>query len=162
MTTVISDTSPVNYLCLIGAIDILPRLFDSVIIPPTVLLELQHSKAPAAVSSWLQQWPAWLKLQAPANLLDGLDLDAGESEAISLALELKLPIILLDDRSARKAAETRGLTPVGTLNILYSAHQHGILDFEIAMARLRATNFHIDHTIVESLIESVRKGNNIP
>jgi predicted nucleic acid-binding protein len=34
MTTVISDTSPINYLVLIGAIDVLPKLFQEVLIPP--------------------------------------------------------------------------------------------------------------------------------
>ncbi len=38
---VIADTSPLNYLVLIGEIEILSRLYQSVIIPEEVLKELQ-------------------------------------------------------------------------------------------------------------------------
>jgi len=48
--------------------------------------------------------------------------------------------------------------PIGTLNILYSAHRRGLLDFEDATERLRQTNFHVDHALVQTLIESIRKG----
>ena len=37
---VIADTSPINYLILIGEIDVLPALYDSVLIPPSVREEL--------------------------------------------------------------------------------------------------------------------------
>ena len=37
---VVSDTSPICYLVLIEAIDLLPQLYGQVIIPQAVLLEL--------------------------------------------------------------------------------------------------------------------------
>jgi predicted nucleic acid-binding protein len=37
MTVVVADTSPLNYLILIEAIDLLPRLYKSIIIPAEVL-----------------------------------------------------------------------------------------------------------------------------
>ena len=46
MTVVIADTSPVNYLVLIGEIAILPRLYGQVLIPPEVLAELSDADAP--------------------------------------------------------------------------------------------------------------------
>lgn len=46
---VVSDTSPLNYLVLIGADDVLPALFGQVLAPPAVLDEMQHAKAPAQV-----------------------------------------------------------------------------------------------------------------
>ena len=33
---VLSDTSPINYLILIGHIDILPTLFGQIVVPPAV------------------------------------------------------------------------------------------------------------------------------
>ena len=33
---IISDTSPINYLILIGQIDLLPQLFEQIIIPEAV------------------------------------------------------------------------------------------------------------------------------
>ena len=40
MQLVIADTGPINYLILIGHIDILPALFEQVILPSTVKDEL--------------------------------------------------------------------------------------------------------------------------
>ena len=41
---VVADTSPLNYLLLIDAIDLLPEIFGQVLIPRTVFQELQHPK----------------------------------------------------------------------------------------------------------------------
>ncbi len=46
---VVSDTSPLNYLILIGQDHTLPALFGQVFAPPAVVAELKRSKAPALV-----------------------------------------------------------------------------------------------------------------
>jgi len=47
--TVIADTTPLNYLVLIGEIEILSRLYQTVIIPEEVLNELQNPATPTLV-----------------------------------------------------------------------------------------------------------------
>jgi predicted nucleic acid-binding protein len=49
MRLVVADTGPLNYLVLIGAIDLLPKLFETVLVPQAVCDELCHRVAPAAV-----------------------------------------------------------------------------------------------------------------
>jgi predicted nucleic acid-binding protein len=39
---VIADATPLNYLILIDQAELLPRLFDRILIPPAVFAELQH------------------------------------------------------------------------------------------------------------------------
>jgi predicted nucleic acid-binding protein len=90
-------------------------------------------------------------------LQDDLGLDPGETEAISLALELGVSVILMDERRGRLAAKKCGLTAVGILNVLDSADRRGLLNFEEAITRLRRTNFHVDANLIESLVEQVRK-----
>jgi len=46
MQLVVADTGPVNYLLLIGHIDILPALFENVILPSVVRDELAKPNAP--------------------------------------------------------------------------------------------------------------------
>jgi predicted nucleic acid-binding protein len=46
---VIADTGPINYLVLIGEIDVLPALYERVVIPPSVHEELGRKRAPEAV-----------------------------------------------------------------------------------------------------------------
>ncbi len=54
---VVADTSPLNYLVLIGHIDILARIYAEVLVPQTVLDELQDSDAPAEVRAWVSAPP---------------------------------------------------------------------------------------------------------
>jgi predicted nucleic acid-binding protein len=49
---VIAGTSPVNYLVLIAAIDILPKLYGGVTIPLPGLEERRHLDAPHPVVEW--------------------------------------------------------------------------------------------------------------
>ena len=46
---VIADTSPISYLVSISEIDILPKLYGRVLVPPSVADELRHPRAPEAV-----------------------------------------------------------------------------------------------------------------
>jgi len=55
---VIADTGPLNYLILIGEVDVLPPLYTRVIVPETVVKELRAPGAPAAVRTWIARPPA--------------------------------------------------------------------------------------------------------
>ncbi len=46
MAVVVSDTSPLHYLILIGRDSVLEKLYGQVIVPPAVLQELGHPAAP--------------------------------------------------------------------------------------------------------------------
>ena len=49
MTVVVADTSPLNYLALIEIVDVLPRLYGTIVVPEEVLAELRASGAPDPV-----------------------------------------------------------------------------------------------------------------
>ena len=57
MRVVIADTSPINYLVLIGEITILPRPYGQILIPAEVLAELSDPGAPPEVSQWVRLHP---------------------------------------------------------------------------------------------------------
>ena len=48
--TVVSDTSPISYLILIGEEDLLPALYGHVLIPEAVRQELSHTEGPEPLS----------------------------------------------------------------------------------------------------------------
>lgn len=58
--TVVSNTSPLNYLVLIDHQEILPALFGHVLIPEAVWHELRSPAAPKPVKAFLETWPSWL------------------------------------------------------------------------------------------------------
>lgn len=157
----IADTSPLNYLVQIDAVETLPQLFDRVVIPPGVQQELLDAGAPEEVQKWINNAPDWLEVQSPAKLDESLALGAGETEAISLAVEIAAEQILLDDKAARNAAETRGLPVIGTLGLLSLAAERGLLDFKDALEKLRKTNFRASQTLFDELIKRHKQENTI-
>lgn len=54
---VVSDTSPINYLLLIDQIDLLPRLFEQIMIPDIVRDEMLDSSAPPILQQWVANSP---------------------------------------------------------------------------------------------------------
>jgi len=49
MAVIVSDTTPLNYLVLIEAIDLLPGIYRRVLIPPAVWVELAQPRTPEPV-----------------------------------------------------------------------------------------------------------------
>lgn len=144
LDVVVADTTPLNYLIIIERTHILASLFGKVLIPQAVIEELQHPKAPMAVSQWLRRLPAWLEITPVQQLDETLRLGKGENQAISLALERHLKVVLMDERLGRGAAEDRGLIAIGTLNLIDLADEHGLTDGIAALNDLRQTTFRAD------------------
>ena len=152
MSAVVSDTSPLHYLVECAAIEVLPVLFQEILIPPTVHRELQHQRTPPRVRAWAQSLPVWVKVRAPAVLDDSLDVDEGEKEAICLAREVKAVAILMDDRKGRAEAVRCGLRVAGTIGLLEAAAGRGLLDFAVSMQRLRQTNARLDEELIQAAL----------
>lgn len=155
---IVSDTSPLNYLVLIGAVDLLPKLVSGVLIPPAVAAELADHRTPAAVRQWLSTSPAWLQIIAPLSVDPSLQLDRGEAEAISLATERGIRAILIDERKGFRVAKSRGLEPLGLLAILEVSAMRGFIDFGAAVARLRTTTFHFSERLIADAVKRLGAG----
>lgn len=156
MSPVVSDTSPLHYLVECEAIDILPALFQEILIPPVVRRELQHPKAPPCARAWAQSLPTWVRVRAPAVLDHSLNLDAGEKEAISLAREVEAAVVLMDDRKARAEAARCGLRVAGTIGLLEAAAGRGFVDFAAVIQRLRRTNARLDEDLIQAAMSRLR------
>lgn len=52
--TAVSDASPLHYQILLGYANVLPALFERVLVPGAVMEELQHSDAPLRVGEWFE------------------------------------------------------------------------------------------------------------
>ena len=153
MILVVADTGPLCYLILIDAIDLLPRLYDRVVIPSAVLAELTHARAPAAVKSWSSALPSWTEVRTAAHAELDEFLDAGEAEAIILAEQLKADSLLLDEVEGRREALRRGLPVAGTIGVLEKAAERNLINLSEAFSRLTRTNFHIAPEVLEQALQ---------
>lgn len=162
MTVVVADTSPLNYLVLIGQIETLHALYGGVLVPPEVLAELADPGAPPRVASWIASRPAWVQIRAVRQNQRDLTLrhlDPGERAAIFLAQEERNALLLVDDAAGRTEANRRKIPNTGTLGILRAAALRDLLHLPAALTRLEATNFRVSQSLIEQLLaeESERK-----
>jgi predicted nucleic acid-binding protein len=151
--TVVSNTSPLCYLVLIGHEEILKKLYGNILVTQTVIAELRHPDAPPAIRVWVSSLPDWIRVHSdPPDTDETLaTLDPGERTTIRLAEQLHADVVLLDELAARTLAARRGLKVAGVLGVLRDASDAGLLDLSSALTALRRTNFRVTPELLRSL-----------
>ena len=124
---IVSDASPVTSLIQVGQLELLNAVFGQVVVPRAVYNEL--CKVPGQQTIVDQQ--NWLFIDHAKDLkhvktLEN-ELDAGEAEAIVLALEMKADYLVIDEFKGRNKAEEIGLKIIGSLGVLLQAKQKGLI-----------------------------------
>jgi predicted nucleic acid-binding protein len=116
---VISDTTALIILSKSDAFSLLSNLFQKIYIPQAVYDELMVKED--IVNYRIKKFDTIVvKHVSDLAILERvkmLKIDRGEVEAISLALELNL-MLIIDERKGRKIALNQGLKIVGVLGIL--------------------------------------------
>ena len=126
---VISNTSPLQYLYQLGELELLPRLYQQVTVPPAVVQEVAAGHALGVALPVLAQVP-WVQVQAPVAVQVWQvvsTLGAGEREALALALATPNALLLLDDGHARRYGQLLGLRMTGTVGVLARATREGLV-----------------------------------
>jgi len=127
---VISNTSPLINLAVIGKLDLLRQLYGTIVIPQAVHYEIAVIGAgqPGADQVERLDWIETVRVAGRAMVASlRLEVDEGEAEAIALASELEADLLLLDERRGRVVASRLGLKFVGLLGVLVEAKQRGFV-----------------------------------
>ncbi len=160
----VSDTSPLIAFSAIGRLDVLQYVFDSILIPQAVADDIVSKGV-----GWIAAIPVQQAIQAgywkrtkhiaPSPLLTLLllRLDAGESEAIALAEELSLPVLLNDD-DARREARALGLEITGALGVLKLAKLRGYIGAVTPLVTaMRAAGLYYKDILIERFLRDVHE-----
>lgn len=145
---VVSDTSAIDALLKIGEAELLPRLFERVIVPDEVLTELAMGR---------HVIPAWLESQTlpGTSTLSQLakDLHQGEAAAIALAEIVRPDFFLVDERKARRIAAERGLRILGLAGALAIARKRLMIgDLRVFLHRLKKeARFRLSDVVIDRL-----------
>jgi len=157
---VVSNTSPLRYLIVVGQAGLIGKVFQQVLIPPAVIAELTHPSAPPEVRLWMAQPPAWLVMQtlqrqpAPELLRT---LDRGEAEALQLALETRADFVLMDERLGRRAGLSLGLTLIGALGLLRESYrQQLVLDPLQVLDQMKRIGFRISPALARQFQQEIQ------
>lgn len=125
---IISNATPLIAFARIDRLDLLRKVVGKLVIPVAVEQE---------ISGYIQNKPGvidlsketWITVQAVASpqqvqlLLPTLDY--GEAEVIVLALEKNARLVLIDELTGRRVAQSLGLTITGSIGVLIQAKQIG-------------------------------------
>jgi uncharacterized protein len=152
---VVSDTSPLRGLQVLGLTGLLDRWFGQVVVPTAVAAELSVPVAAAGPFPFGDH--PFIRIASPSDLprVEALlqQVDRGEAEAIALALELQVTTILMDEVDGRSVARRFGLLPTGVLGMLVRAKRERLITaVGPLIARLES---EIEFRVSKALRESV-------
>jgi uncharacterized protein len=156
---VISDTSPISSLLAIDRINLLPDLYSKVIIPEGVKEELLRIESRRTIieSLLLEDWleVKQIRDQDIFNKIFAI-LDKGESEAITLCLELGADLILIDETKGRHVARFHGLNVTGLLGVIIESKQKGLLSStkEVLDDLITKAGFWIGQELYDSVLKA--------
>jgi len=134
--TIISDTSCLIVLTNIGELDLLRKVYDSIVTTVDIAVEFG------------EPLPEWVIIEKVADkyrqqLLE-MQIDRGESSAIALALETPDSTVILDDYRARKIAEQLGVSYTGTFGVIIKAKLNGaISSIKPILKKIKETDFRL-------------------
>jgi len=159
---IVTDTTTLIVLGKQQQLEILGACFERVLLPPAVYAEWLAGDA-ATVTVVDER--DWLEVITPDDTpllteLRGL-LDAGEAEAMVLAKQRGLPL-LVDEKKGRNIARMMGIPVLGLVGVLLLAVQRRLLATEAATAilhRARDDGFRLSERLYQAFIERLRANN---
>ncbi len=152
MKLIVSDSTTIITLLNIKRIDILENIFEQVIIPSKVYDEVCVKEEIELNSSF------FIKKKIKDKVLYKLlsrSLDAGESEAMTLATEMSLPLII-DEKKGRKIASNMGIRIMGFLGVLLLGHKKNFLSYDEAIEvynAIKKADFRVSKRLEERFFD---------
>ncbi|MEW6686561.1 MAG: DUF3368 domain-containing protein [Candidatus Edwardsbacteria bacterium] len=152
--SVIVNTSPIFYLHRLQLLEILEKLYGTIIVPPAVIDELERGKIQGEDVPNIRVY-SWIRVEQ-VKVSDFLKLitDLGTGEAEVLALEKTDSLVIIDEWLARRIAELRGLKFTGTAGVLLKAKEQGcIISISSILEQLLKLGFRISHKVKNDILE---------
>jgi len=150
---IVSDSTALIILFDLDRLDLLENLFEEIYITPSVLEEISFKYSIIL--------PLFIKVIKPKNseLFNSLQmiLDIGESEAIALAQEMNLAIII-DEKKGRKIAKNMGIKVIGLLGVVYLNAKKGFLSKSQTREFLNkaiSNGYRISNKMVEDVLSEL-------
>jgi len=165
MNEIVSDATPLIYLAKIKKLDLLKSLYNKIIISHQVKIEIvdegKKIKEPDAFLIGKEIDEGFIKVKKVKRLIKTtLKLELGELSTLSLAKELKINEVLIDETLGRTAAKLAGLVPKGTLYVLLKnlkSKKITFNDFLSILNELIESGFRLKEDIYLKVIEEAKK-----
>jgi predicted nucleic acid-binding protein len=142
---IISDTSCLILFDNIGELDLLHKLYGSII--TTLEVQLEFGK----------DLPTWFEIKEPLDknyqsIIES-SVDKGEASTIALALEYENCLLIIDDLKGRKFAQKLGISIIGALGVIVDAKLSGIISsIKPIIQKIKETNFRVTEEIEKIML----------
>lgn len=149
------NASPLIFLGQIGQLPLLTTLAQEVVIPMAALAEVAAGDPEGSLVQAIEsQRTLHLAPDVPLpDLVAGWDLGAGESQVLALAMIFGADSAecVLDDRQARRCANSLGLPILGTLGLILRARRLGAIpQARPLLERLLEIGMYLDPRLMET------------
>ena len=142
---IVADATPLIHLARANRLQLLPRLYDRVVVPPSAWREVSGISEKRAEAHILEEARGgWLEIRDLSRkavrvseaLRTATPLGRGEGDAIALAEAMEVGIVM-DDAIAVGLARMRGLETRWTTSVVLEAHARDLLSAREARAAIR-------------------------
>ena len=164
MRGIVSNATPLIYLARVNKISLLKRLFGIVYVPKEVEVEVvEKGKELGKKDAYIVEKAikeGWIKVLRARKVEVPIELHPGEIAVLSLAKNIGLREVLVDEVPARVAARLLGLIPRGTIFILLRALKAGEInlnDFLEILNELIGQGFRLREEVYLEAIRRARK-----
>ena len=129
---VVSDTTPIISLLKVGQLELLLKLYKTVLVPQAVYRELTENPAYINEADIIKNADYLLAVTVEnvksVNVLRAVTgLDEGESEALIMYDEQNADVLLMDEQKGRRVAKRLNVRHIGTAGILMLAYDKGLI-----------------------------------
>lgn len=152
------DSSVIIALSKTGHLRLLKNLFQEIIIPKAVYVEIcvkgKGLKGDRELAKAKSRGEVTVKEPKDRKMVAALidPLGKGEAEAITLAIEEKADTLIIDDRLARRKATSMGIPIGGTLKVLrtmYDRKLYSLNEFIETVQTLKNLGFYISDDVIK-------------
>jgi predicted nucleic acid-binding protein len=137
---VVVNATPLIALSLLDKLDLLPRLFDEILVPTAVYEEIVVKGVGRPGSDALAD-ASWIQVRSPKATSSVepmlLGLDPGELQTLLLAQEIKPDWVLIDERLGRRVAQAMEFRVKGTVGVLLAGFHAGLISKKDALKAVR-------------------------
>ncbi len=129
---VVSDTTPIISLLKAGQLELLQKLYKTILVPQAVYRELTENPAYINEADIVRNAEFLLVTAVEniksVNVLRAVSgLDEGESEALIMYDEQNADVLLMDEQKGRRVAKRLNVRHIGTAGVLMLAYDKGII-----------------------------------
>ncbi|MEO0378327.1 MAG: DUF3368 domain-containing protein [Cyanobacteria bacterium P01_A01_bin.17] len=157
MTDIICNATPLIAFARIGQLPLMKTVVEKVVIPEAVAEEIANYEGTmqGRINLPQESWVQVESLQSNEQMQLLLPiLDRGEAEVIAFALEKRAKLVLIDELTGRKVAESLQLKVTGSVGLLIRAKELGeITAVKPLLEAMHEAGMYFSQRFIDSVLQ---------